>query len=95
MQRGGVERRLLRELQLCTAQILYVEIRGWQASTINTHFLLVVVTVVVHAAVEAVTRHHPLLLHQALEAKLRPTVRIAHQLHQAGHHAADVPVVCF
>lgn len=58
------------------------------------HLLLVVVAVVVDAAVEAVSRRHPLLLHQALEAMLGPTMGVAHHLHQAGHHAAHVPVFC-
>lgn len=48
----------------------------------------------VDAAVEAVPHRHPLLLHQALEASLGPTVGVAHHLHQAGHHAAHVPVFC-
>lgn len=59
----------------------------------SSHLLLVVVAVVVEAAVEAVASHHPLLLHQALEAVLGATVRVTHHLHQAGHHAAQVPVV--
>lgn len=58
------------------------------------YLLLVVVAVVVDAVVEAVSRRHPLLLHQALEAMLGPTVGVAHHLHQAGHHAANVPVFC-
>lgn len=60
-----------------------------------SHLLLVVVAVVVDAAVEAVAGHHPLLLHKALEAMLGPTVGVTHHLHQAGHHTAHVPVVCF
>lgn len=63
--------------------------------SVSTRLLLVVVAVVVHAAVEAVTRHHPLLLHQALEAVLCPALRITHHLHKAGNHAAHVPIVCF
>lgn len=49
---------------------------------------------VVDAAVEAVARRHPLLLHQALEAMPGSTVGVTHHLHQAGHHAAHVSVVC-
>lgn len=59
------------------------------------HLLLVIVTVIVDAAVEAVAGHHPLLLHQALEAMLGPAVGVTHDLHQAGHHTAHVPVVRF
>lgn len=66
---------------------VYLQLRS------GPHLLLVTVAVVVDAAVEAVAGHHPLLLHQALEAQLGPTVRVTHHLHQAGHHAAQVPVL--
>lgn len=62
-------------------------------SKMAAHLLLVVVTVVVNAAVEAVRAHHPLLLHQTLETIHCPTVGVTHHLHQAGDHATHVPVL--
>lgn len=59
----------------------------------TAHLLLVIVTVVVNTAVEAVGTHHPLLLHQTLETIHCPTVGVTHHLHKAGHHAAHVPVL--
>lgn len=56
--------------------------------------LLIVVSVIVDAAVEAVPGHDPLLLHQTLETGLGPAVGVTHHLHQAGDHATHVPVIC-
>lgn len=69
--------------------------RGVLVARLSSHLLLVIVTVVVDAIVKAMTRHHPLLLHQALEATPGPTVGVTHHLHQAGHHTAHVPVLRF
>lgn len=83
-------------LHECTAQIVPQNpTPTWAHRTRAPHLLLVVVSVVVDAAVEAVAGHHPFLLHQALEAMLCPTVGVTHDLHQAGHHTAQVPVVRF
>lgn len=57
------------------------------------HLLFVVVPVIVGAAVEAVARRHPLLLHQTLEAKACATVGVAHDLDQTGHYTAHVSVL--
>lgn len=73
---------------------LYLCTSGHIWRVLPSHLLLVIVAVIVDAAVEAVAGHHPLLLHQALEAMLGPTVGVTHHLHQAGNHAAHVPVVC-
>ena len=54
----------------------------WRGLMFWAYFLLVVPLQVVAPVEEAMAGHHPLLLHQALEACQAPEVRVQHHLHQ-------------
>lgn len=58
----------------------------------RAHLLFVILLQMVAPVEEAMASHHPLLLHQALEASEATEVRVQHQLYQRGHHTAQVPV---